>query len=152
VSRLGNSYHNSSFSEGPGLTALRPVHHAVQGFAWHPKALVSSSMGREGTPRPLRRKKIVSFRQLLSRPRLPARIALTPGPGQNGSHSQSDRNLTVKKSKLFMPVISGTRHQHGGSYIPGHGKGVIFSLQAGFYFVGTGQVKFYFFPGEQRFS
>ena len=37
-SHLGNSYHNSSFSDGPGLRALRPVHHAVQGFAWHPES------------------------------------------------------------------------------------------------------------------
>ena len=68
-------------------------------------------MGREGTPRPLRRKKMVSFRQLLSRPRLPARIALTPGPRQSGSHSQSDRNFTVKKPELFMPFVSETRYQ-----------------------------------------
>ena len=68
-------------------------------------------MRREGTPRPLRRKKIVSFRELLSRPRLPARIALTPGPGQSGLRSQSDRNLTVQKPELFMPFVSETRYQ-----------------------------------------
>jgi hypothetical protein len=78
-------------------------------FAWHPEALISSWIGREGAPRLLRRKKIVSFHPLLSLPRLPARIALTPGPRQSVSHSHSDQNLTVKMPQLFMPFISKTR-------------------------------------------
>ena len=82
-------------------------------FAWHPKALVSSSMGREGTPRPLRRKKIISFRELLSQPRLPARIALTPGPRQSGSHSQSDWSLIVKCLSYLCHLF--LRHDNRGT-------------------------------------
>jgi hypothetical protein len=55
VSRLGNSDHDLSISEGPRLRPLRLVHHAVQGFAWHPEAVNSPWIRREETPRLLRR-------------------------------------------------------------------------------------------------